>query len=94
MARTGGIPVFPLTLTSPVERMFPRLTPEQIKRIAAYGRVRPAQKGEVLIEAGERFRRFFVITAGRIEVVRPMGSAEEVVVVCEAGMFTGEVNLL
>ncbi|HXZ44651.1 MAG TPA: FAD-dependent oxidoreductase, partial [archaeon] len=94
MAMTDGTPLVPLTLASPAERMFPRLTPEQIARIAAHGRVRQVQKGEVLIEAGERAPRFFVISAGHIEVLRPVGQTEELVVVCESGMFTGEVNML
>ncbi|HWT77751.1 MAG TPA: FAD-dependent oxidoreductase, partial [Candidatus Methylomirabilis sp.] len=94
MATSNGPIQIPMTLTSPADRMFPRLTPEQIARIAAHGRVRQVQKGEVLIEAGERNPRFFVLTAGHIEILRPVGSTEEPVAVCEAGMFTGEVNML
>ena len=37
---------------------------------------------------------FFVVTAGRIEVVRPSGNSETLVVVHEPGQFTGEVNML
>src|SRR5437660_1396264 len=84
----------PLTLSSGVERMFPTLTPAQIKRIAAHGKLRSIRPGEVLIEAGARVVPFFVVTAGRIEVVRPSGDTATLVTVHGPGQFTGEVNML
>ena len=84
----------PLTLSSGAERMFPTLTPAQIKRIAGCGRARSIQSGEVLIEAGAQGVPFFVVTAGRLEVVRPSGSTETLVAVHGPGQFTGEVNML
>jgi thioredoxin reductase (NADPH) len=83
-----------LTLPSGVERMFPTLTAAQIKRIAAHGHVRPIRAGEVLVEPGAEIVPFFVVTAGRVEVVRPSGTAETLVVVYGPGQFTGEVNML
>jgi len=83
-----------LTLSSGVERMFPTLTPAQIKRIAVHGQVRSVQPGEVLIEAGAHVVPFFVITAGRVEVIRPSGNTETLVAVHGPGQFTGEVNML
>ena len=89
-------PVLPLAsmLASGAERTFPTLTPAQIKRIAAHGHVRTIRAGEVLIDAGAHIVPFFVVTAGRIEVVRPSGNSETLVVVHQAGHFTGEVNML
>jgi thioredoxin reductase (NADPH) len=84
----------PLTLSSGVERMFPTLTPAQIKRIAVHGRVRSIRPGEVLVEAGEQVVPFFVVTTGRVEIVRPSGTAETLVAVHGPGQFTGEVNML
>src|SRR5438874_4465357 len=84
----------PLTLSSGVERMFPTLTPAQVKRIAAHGKQRSIRSGEVLIEAGARVVPFFVVTAGRVEVVRPSGSTETLVAVHGPGQFTGAVNML
>ncbi|HEV8720146.1 MAG TPA: FAD-dependent oxidoreductase [Candidatus Binatia bacterium] len=83
-----------LTLSSGVERMFPTLTPAQIKRIAAHGRSRSISSGEVLVEAGAQVVPFFVVTAGRVEVIRPSGSTETLVAVHGPGQFTGEVNML
>ena len=87
-------PISPLTLSSSAERMFPTLTPAQIKRIAAHGVLRSIRPGEVLIEAGARVVPFFVVTAGRVEVVRPSGKGETLVTIHEPGQFTGEVNML
>ncbi len=86
--------ISPLTLFSGAERMFPILTPAQIKRIADHGVVRSIRPGEVLVEAGARVVPFFVITAGRVEAVRPSGKGETLVTIHEPGQFTGEVNML
>lgn len=80
-------------LTAGLDRLFPTLTSAQIARIAAHGDTRQVQRGEVLVEAGEN-PRFFVVTAGNIEIVRPARGTEEVVAICGPGQFTGEVNML
>jgi thioredoxin reductase (NADPH) len=86
------------TVRSPValgdERMFPTLTPAQIKRIAAHGRTRPIRRGELLVEAGDRVVPFFVVTAGQVEIIRPSGATETLITVHGPGQFTGEANLL
>ena len=82
------------TLTSGVERTFPTLTPEQVERIAAHGRVRQIQPGEVLVEPGDKIVPFFVVTAGGVEIVRPSSASETLVVLYGPGQFTGEVNML
>jgi thioredoxin reductase (NADPH) len=74
--------------------MFPTLTPAQIARVAARGRRRSTHRGEVLVEAGDREVPFFVVTAGRVEVVRPFRGTETPVAVHGPGQFTGEVTLL
>ena len=83
-----------LTSASAVERIFPTLTPAQVQRIAVHGHVRPVRVGEVLFEAGEHLVPFFVVTAGRLEIVLPSGATERLVTVYGPGQFTGEVNML
>jgi thioredoxin reductase (NADPH) len=80
--------------TSHVDEMAPTLTTAQIARIAAHGHVRQVQQDEVLIEAGERTAKFFIVTAGQIDIVRLAGETETVIAVYGPGMFSGEVNLL
>ncbi|PYP24975.1 MAG: pyridine nucleotide-disulfide oxidoreductase [Gemmatimonadetes bacterium] len=78
----------------PAEHIYPTLTPAQLGRIAAHGRRRRVEAGEVLVQAGEQTARLFVVVAGRIDVVRPSAAGDEVVVAFGPGMFTGEVTML
>ncbi len=87
-------PPVPLTLASRADQVFPTLTPEQIARVAAHGRVRRVERGEVLLEPGDQNPRVFVVTAGHIEVVKPSGDTEEPVTIHRRGQFTGEVSML
>jgi thioredoxin reductase (NADPH) len=83
----------PLT-SSRIEKIFPKLTPAQVSRIAAHGHVRSVQSGEVLIEQGDTSVPFFVVITGEVEIVRPCGAHETLVTVHGSGEFTGEVNML
>lgn len=96
MAEAASPLLAPITpsLPSRADQTFPTLTPAQIARVAAHGSVRPIRGGEVLVEAGDAVVPFFVVTAGRVEIVRPCGEEETLVAVVGAGQFTGEVTLL
>jgi thioredoxin reductase (NADPH) len=91
---TEPVPLIQPTLTTPAEKMFPTLTPAQVVRIEAHGRVRPIRPGEVLVEAGDHAVPFFVVRTGRIEVVQPSAGGETLVAAHGPGQFTGEVNML
>src|ERR671917_1646253 len=80
--------------SSRIEKIFPKLTPEQINRTAAYGLTRSVQSGEVLIEQGETSAPFFVVITGEVEIVRPFDDRETLVTVHSNGNFTGEFNML
>ena len=83
----------PLT-SSRIEKIFPKLTPAQIRRVAAHGHIRTVERGEVLVEQGDTSVPFFVVITGELEIVRPYGSYETLVTVHDSGQFTGEVNTL
>jgi thioredoxin reductase (NADPH) len=83
----------PLT-SSRIERIFPKLTPDQIRRVASQGRIRSVRPGEVLIEQGDRTVPFFVVKTGEVEIVRPFGTSETTITVHGSGGFTGEVNMI
>ena len=74
--------------------LFPTLTPGQMERIAAHGRRRPIEAGDVLIEQGDGAGSFFVVISGQLEVIRPCSPVETLVAVHGPGQFTGEVNTL
>jgi len=76
------------------EQVFPTLTEEQLARIATHGQERRVREGEILLKAGERTVRFFAVRSGQVRIVRQASGGEEVVAVCNPGMFTGETNLL
>jgi len=76
------------------DRMFPQLTAEQMARVALHGKLRQVAAGEVLVEAGEETTRFFAVKTGQIDVIRVSGDTQEVVAICRARQFTGELNLL
>ncbi len=94
MAMTDITPHLPLKVASRPEHVFPTLTPEQVARIAVHGQVRPIQRGDVLVQAGDRVVPFYVVTAGQLEAVRPSGTSEALIAVQGPGQFTGEVNML
>jgi thioredoxin reductase (NADPH) len=75
-------------------QLFPTLTTAQVARVAAHGRVRQVESGEVLIEAGDHVVPFFLVTKGGVEIARPTGNVEMVITVHGPGEFTGEVNML
>src|SRR5215510_9361476 len=83
----------PLT-SSRIEKIFPKLTPAQISRIAAHGHIRSVQSSEVLIEQGDASVPFFVVITGEVEIVRPFWTHETLITVHGPGEFTGEVNML
>ena len=83
----------PLT-SSRIEKIFPKLIPAQIDRIAAHGRIRSVHPGEVLVEQGDTSVPFFVVITGEVEIVRPFDAYETLVTVHGSGEFTGEVNML
>jgi signal-transduction protein with cAMP-binding, CBS, and nucleotidyltransferase domain len=50
------------------ERMFPKLTPEEIDRIRHFGEIRHYAKGESLVVTGEIAPGLFVLVRGKVRV--------------------------
>jgi len=89
----SGVPALPL-VSARAEHIFPTLTAAQLARIRPHGHMRHVPNGEVLVEAGETIVPFFVVTAGRVQIVRPEGTTETPIVVHGPGEFTGEANMI
>src|SRR5262245_32730324 len=83
----------PLTRSVP-QRVFPTLTVAQIGRIAAHGRRRAIASGDMLVEVGQRPVPFFVVVSGELQVLRPAGGTETLIVTHRAGQFSGEGTML
>jgi CRP-like cAMP-binding protein len=88
--------VLPLARPARAEQMFPALTGAQIARVAQHGRVRDVARREIPFDVGQTVVPFFVITKGRVEIVRPAAAAriDTVVTTHGPGEFTGEANML
>lgn len=74
--------------------MFPKLTDAQVARIAAHGRTRVAEEGEILTKAGQPTPKFFVITKGSVEAVRAFGPGDSIATDIGPRQFTGEASML
>src|SRR5262245_65650715 len=88
---TTTLTPFPVTVSRP-ERLFPKLTPAQLARIAAHGRRRATTRGEVLIDVGDRIVPCFVVVGGEIQVLQVSDGAEALIVSHGPGSFSGEAN--
>ena len=76
------------------DRMFPKLTKEQMERLSSHGQRRHFSAGEILLEAGTPIERFYAVVEGAVEIVRPMTTGEELVVVHGTHEFIGDVHTL
>ena len=74
-ATAGPTLAMQLTLAERIDQIFPTLTAPQIARIAAHGRKRQLQPGEILQEVGDQVR-FFLVTAGKIDIFSVLGLNE------------------
>src|SRR5262245_23065299 len=84
---------FAVTVSRP-ERLYPKLTPAQITRIAALGRRRATTRDEVLIDVGDRIVPCFVVVAGEAHALQVSNGAETLIVRHSPGSFSGKVTLI
>ncbi|HEY8833789.1 MAG TPA: FAD-dependent oxidoreductase [Gemmatimonadaceae bacterium] len=91
---TTPITATPLRPAPDADQTFPRLTSEQVERVAVHGRIRRVDRGEVLVTAGKPTPKFFVVNTGTIEALNLTRDGESTVVTIQTGQFTGEVTML
>jgi thioredoxin reductase (NADPH) len=85
----------PLLETADSDGAFPRLSDQQIQRLAAHGERRRTQPGEVLFREGDEHYDFFVVLEGKVAVVHGYGDRDEqVIAVHGPRRFLGELSLL
>ncbi|MEU0971067.1 FAD-dependent oxidoreductase [Streptomyces sp. NPDC005917] len=74
---------------------YPRLSDDQVARLAEHGRRRPVNSGDVLIREGERCEAFYVVLSGSVAILEDYGTPEEHLLrVHGPGRFIGELGLL
>src|SRR4051794_36465991 len=85
----------PVEETPDLYGAYPRLTPEQIERLAALGVRQETQAGDVLYREGDTDCEFILILEGKVAIVEGLDTpAERVVSVHGRGRFIGELGLL
>ena len=76
------------------EQMFPKLSARQIARLEAHGQQIELRAGEILAQPGDRHVPLLLVLSGSIEVVQVGLAGEQLVVLHEAGSFSGELSTL
>jgi thioredoxin reductase (NADPH) len=76
--------------TSRPEHIFPVLTPEQRRRLAARGRERRVKTGETLASSGQRDTPSFLVLSGAVKVEVRTPAGRELITVYRPGQFSGE----
>src|SRR5262249_39517186 len=92
-ATTAPFPI-PDSLAGREGQMFPTLTPAQIERVAAHGKIRTIAEGDILFNAGDPAIKIFTVILGRIEIVRPSDDSDLLFRAYGPGEFNGEINML
>ena len=65
-------------------------TAAQTVRISAHGRRRSVQRGDVLVDVGDKVIHFFVVVSGEIHVVQPSPGTQTLIGVLRPGQFSGK----
>src|SRR5919106_3964248 len=76
------------------EQLFPTLTGAQLARIATHGHRRALTAGQILVEVGDKSVPFFVVVSGAVQILRPAGATETLIVTHRPGEFLGEGNMI
>ena len=88
-----SIPETRLPGSSPDE-MFPVLSSAQQARVLAHGQRRTAEPNEIVVELNEHVTKAFVVVSGQLHILQVSNNQEQIVAICNPGMFTGELNVL
>jgi thioredoxin reductase (NADPH) len=87
-------PAQPESSIGRTDQLFPTLTDDQLARVAAHGRRRQINSGEVLVEAGDPNVPCFVVISGQLDIFQREGRDEHRVANPGPGQFTGEANMI
>jgi thioredoxin reductase (NADPH) len=75
-------------------QMFPRLTDEELARLARFGEPRSYRSGDAVARTGQSGLGLFLILSGKIEITRNEAGAPVHIVTHEHGNFMGELAQL
>src|SRR5881227_2670929 len=78
----------------PKTQAFPTLTPVQIDRVRALGKVRSVRTGDVLFDPSRDTIPFYVVLSGQPKIVQSTLDGERTMVTHEAGQFSVEISMI
>jgi signal transduction histidine kinase len=74
--------------------LFPKLSDDELARLAKHGQEIQLQPGEFIFQEGDPSYHFYVVLEGQIQITKQVGVEERVITVHDAGEFTGEISLI
>jgi len=75
-------------------RLFPRLPPEAVGQLRAFGEELALQHGAVLFAEGDQNYDFWVVLDGSVRITKQVAGGETLLAVHSAGEFAGEISML
>jgi signal transduction histidine kinase len=73
--------------------LFPKLSDEELSRLAPHGRELTLNPGEIIFREGDINYHFYVVLDGQLEIIKHIGQEEQLLTVHQPGEFTGEISL-
>lgn len=74
--------------------LFPKLSEEELARLAEHGREIALSPGQVIFREGDPTYHFYVVLDGQIQITKQTGAEEQVVTIHQPGEFTGEISMI
>ncbi len=74
--------------------LFPKLSNEELQRLAQRGSEVQFNPGDILFSQGDPTYPFCVVLEGEIQVAKRFGAEERIITVHQPGHFTGEISML
>lgn len=74
--------------------LFPKLSDEELQRLAERGSEVRFNPGDILFSQGDSTYPFCVVLEGEIQIAKRFGAEERVITVHQPGHFTGEISML
>lgn len=74
--------------------LFPKLSQDELARLAEHGREIALSPGQVIFQEGDPTYHFYVVLEGQIQITKRVGAEERVVTVHQPGEFTGEISMI
>ena len=75
--------------------LFSNLTPDGIYRLAELAQIKTFKKGELIIEEGKPGTGCYIITSGKVEVIKGINNnTPKIIAVLSAGEIIGEMSVI